>query len=164
MREWGLSMIETSRLRTFALVLAMPLAVAACANADKTASVGQPMPREKVRELVRKEAKAQGVPTSLALAVAQVESGFNPLAKSPVGAASLVLMLADRAESSSEPKPLGVVMHDESNRMVVFRIFSVDGARFVLTAAARGRPLLPNTLDPIVGKLEIVLARRTFAA
>lgn len=81
-----------------------------------------------------------------------------------VGAASLVLMLADRAESSSEPRPLGVVMHDESNRMVVFRIFTVDGARFVITAAARGRPLLPNALDPIVGKLETVLARRTFAA
>jgi soluble lytic murein transglycosylase-like protein len=71
----------------------MPLALAACANADKTASIAPPMAKEKVRELVRKEAKAQGVPTSLALAVAQVESGFNPLAKSPVGAMGVMQVM-----------------------------------------------------------------------
>ncbi|MEJ1935675.1 transglycosylase SLT domain-containing protein [Nostoc sp. NIES-2111] len=83
----------SSRLRSLSLVLAMPLAMAACANADKTASIPQPLPKEKVRELVRKEAKAQGVPTSLALAVAQVESGFNPLAKSPVGAMGVMQVM-----------------------------------------------------------------------
>lgn len=81
-----------------------------------------------------------------------------------VGMASLVLMLADRALHDGEPKPIGVVTHDESNRMVIHRIFGVDKSRFLLTAAARGKALTPSVLDPIVGKLEAVLARRTFAA
>ena len=74
--------------RVIMTAMALPLLVAASAStADHTGTIAPaPMPKEKVRELVRKEAKAQGVPTSLALAVAQVESGFNPLAKSNVGA------------------------------------------------------------------------------
>lgn len=79
-----------------------------------------------------------------------------------VGTASLVLMLADRANLNGEPKPLGLVLHDESNRSVAYRIFGVSGSRFVLTAATRGRALSPDVLDPLVGKLETVLAHREF--
>jgi hypothetical protein len=77
---------------------------------------------------------------------------------------SMVLMLADRAKRYGEPRPMGVVVQDESNRMMALRIFDVEGTRFLLTAAARGRSLLPSSLDPVIGKLETMLARRTVAA
>jgi len=76
-----------------------------------------------------------------------------------VAATSLMLIVADRADTNGEPRPLGFVVHDESNRMACYRIFEVDGARFILTVTARARQLVPSSLDPIVGQLEATLAR-----
>lgn len=88
-------MMDASHARAILAASAVSLMLAGCASSlDRTGTVvPAPMPREKVRELVRKEAKAQGVPTSLALAVAQVESGFNPLAKSNVGAMGVMQVM-----------------------------------------------------------------------
>lgn len=99
-----------------------------------------------------------GLPVAASANVGLAPDGVDRL----VGTASLVLMLADRANLNGEPKPLGLVLHDESNRTVACRIFGVDGSRFVLTAATRGRLLSPDVLDPLVGKLETVLAHRAF--
>ncbi|AKV00821.1 hypothetical protein AKJ09_07484 [Labilithrix luteola] len=98
-----------------------------------------------------------GLPVAASTNVDLAPDGVDRL----VGTASLVLMLADRANLNGEPKPLGLVLHDESNRTVAYRIFGVEGARFVLTAATRGRLLSPDALDPLVGKLETVLAHRS---
>ena len=76
------------------------------------------------------------------------------------GAASLMLLVIDRADRHGEPRPLGFVVHDESNRMVCHRIFAVDGTRFLLTVVTRSRPLVPSSLDPIIGRLEALLAQR----
>lgn len=94
-------MNDPFKARVIMTAMALPLLVAACASStDRTGTiVPAPMPKEKVRELVRKEAKAQGVPTSLALAVAQVESGFNPLAKSNVGAMGVMQVMPATARA-----------------------------------------------------------------
>ena len=76
-----------------------------------------------------------------------------------VGATSLMLVVADRADTNGEPRPLGFVVHDESNRMACYRIFEVDGNRFLLMVTTRARQLLPSSLDPIVGKVEATLSR-----
>ncbi|MCL2723395.1 MAG: hypothetical protein FWD69_03065 [Polyangiaceae bacterium] len=96
-----------------------------------------------------------GLPVATNASIATSPEGVDRL----VGAASLVLMVADRADKLGEPRPLCFVVQDESNRMICYRLFDVDGTRFLLTAATRGRPLTPNSLDPVVGKLEASLSR-----
>jgi len=75
------------------------------------------------------------------------------------GMAALVLTLVERAERCGQPRPIGVVVHDASNQMLVHRIFQVGGQAFMLTAVARGQEVSPNALDPALGKLERALAR-----
>jgi hypothetical protein len=74
--------------------------------------------------------------------------------------ASLVLTLVERSERSGEPKPIGVVVHDESNQMILHRVFIVGGVQFLLTAASRGQDVAPSALDPALGKLERALSRQ----
>ncbi len=80
------------------------------------------------------------------------------------GMASLVLTLVERAERASEPRPIGVVVHDESNQMLLHRIFRVGSQQFLLTAVARGIEVSPSALDPALGKLERALARTEASA
>ncbi len=75
------------------------------------------------------------------------------------GVSSLVLTLADRS-SEAGARPLAVLVHDDANRRILHRIFSVGDARFVLTAVARGRDLGTDALEPAVDKLEALLGRR----
>ncbi len=80
------------------------------------------------------------------------------------GMASLVLTLVERSERSGEPRPIGVVVHDESNQMLLHRIFRVGADQFLLTAVTRGKDVAPSALDPALAKLERVLARPTLHA
>lgn len=76
------------------------------------------------------------------------------------GMASLVLTLVERSDRSGEPKPIGVVVHDESNQMILHRLFLVGGVQFLLTAVSRGKDVAPNALDPALSKLEHALSRQ----
>jgi CTP:molybdopterin cytidylyltransferase MocA len=96
-----------------------------------------------------------GLPVATSTNIAASSDSIERL----VGASSLMLIVADRADTNGEPRPLGFVVHDESNRMACYRIFEVDGARFLLTVTTRARQLVPSSLDPIVGTLEATLAR-----
>ncbi len=75
------------------------------------------------------------------------------------GMASFLLTLVERSERSNVPKPIGVVVHDESNQMTLHRIFRVGGSLFLLTAVSRGQDITPDALDPALAKLERALAR-----
>jgi soluble lytic murein transglycosylase-like protein len=50
-----------------------------------------------IQNLIIQQANAQGVPSSIALAVAQIESAFNPSAVSPVGAQGLFQLMPGTA-------------------------------------------------------------------
>lgn len=76
------------------------------------------------------------------------------------GTASFLLTLADRAQRDGVPRPQAIVVLDESNQHVLHRIFTVDSARFTLTAVTRGVHVTPVALDAALGKLERVLAKR----
>lgn len=75
------------------------------------------------------------------------------------GMASLVLTLVERSERVGEPKPIGVVVHDESNQMLLHRIFRVGNQQFLLTAVSRGQDVAPSALDPALAKIERALSR-----
>jgi len=75
------------------------------------------------------------------------------------GVASLLITLIERSERSNEPRPIGVVVHDEANQRLLHRVFRVGGAQFLLTAVSRGQDVAPSALDPALGKLERALSR-----
>lgn len=50
-----------------------------------------------IQNLIVQQANAQGVPSSIALAVAQIESAFNPSAVSPVGAQGVFQLMPGTA-------------------------------------------------------------------
>jgi hypothetical protein len=81
-------------------------------------------------------------------------------AETLAGVSSLLLTLADRCVTTGAPRPIAVLVHDESNQRILHRIFSVGPTRFLLTAVARGLELAPQALDPALGKLEQVLTRQ----
>lgn len=75
------------------------------------------------------------------------------------GMASLILTLVERAARAGESKPIGVVIHDESNQRILHRIFQTGGASFLLTAVTKGQDVTPSALDVALGKLERALTR-----
>lgn len=80
------------------------------------------------------------------------------------GVSSLLVTFAERTAAAGAPAPIGVVVHDEANRMLLHRLFRVGPERYVLTAIARGRPIAPSALDPALGKIEELLAAEPLAA
>jgi predicted regulator of Ras-like GTPase activity (Roadblock/LC7/MglB family) len=71
---------------------------------------------------------------------------------------SMVLLLADRISRDNAPNPLAVMVHDESNKLTLCRIFRVGGKRLLLTAVSTDAQLLPTALDPALAKLDTVLS------
>lgn len=69
------------------------LPVLACLLLTVPSGASRGMDRQAVQDILREEAKASGVPVPLALAVAQVESGFRPDAVSPVGARGVMQVM-----------------------------------------------------------------------
>ncbi|MEZ4468480.1 MAG: hypothetical protein R3F43_29600 [bacterium] len=84
-------------------------------------------------------------------------------AEARAGLSALTLTLSDSHIQSGAPAPLAVMLHDAANQMIVSRIFTVDGDRFVLTAVSKGRFIPPNLLDPVLDKIEQLMADWTTA-
>ena len=77
--------------------------VVANANQNKQTLLNSPMPsRSKVREMVRSTAVAMGVDPRLALAHAQIESGFDPTAVSPANAIGTMQVIPSSGEWASQ--------------------------------------------------------------
>ncbi len=79
------------------------------------------------------------------------------------GTAAFFLTLSDRAERASLPRPLSCVVLDETNRMTVYRMFTVGASRFTLSAVSRGMNLAPGALDPALSPLERALMPRHYS-
>ncbi|MFO0735161.1 MAG: hypothetical protein U0270_04750 [Labilithrix sp.] len=92
----------------------------------------------------------------LPLAASAAASSVDWLA----GVASIVLTLVDRAERVGQPKPIGVLIRDDANQLLLHRAFDAGGNHFLLTAVTRAQDVSPNALDPALAKLERALARR----
>ncbi|MEZ4301263.1 MAG: hypothetical protein R3B70_40385 [Polyangiaceae bacterium] len=84
--------------------------------------------------------------------------------ESVAATSALLFMLADRIAECGLPSPMAVLVHDEANETILHRLFRVQGGRFMLTAAGRGRGLVPETLDPTLHMLERVLLREALPA
>jgi predicted regulator of Ras-like GTPase activity (Roadblock/LC7/MglB family) len=82
------------------------------------------------------------------------------------GIASLILTLAERIVANQQPAPLAVLLRDESNQLVLHRVFRLPFTeeRFILTAVAKGTTATPDLLDPALGALEELLAPSEQAA
>ncbi|MFD6813778.1 lytic transglycosylase domain-containing protein [Enteractinococcus coprophilus] len=77
--------------------------VVANANANKRALLAAPMPsRETVRQMVRNTAASMDVDPRLAMAHAQVESGFDPAAVSPANAIGTMQVIPSSGEWASQ--------------------------------------------------------------
>lgn len=107
---------------------------------------------------------AQG---SLAAVLLTDETGL-PIASSTqarhseqlAGIASLILTLAERIVANEQPGPLAVLLRDESNQLILHRVFRLPFTqeRYILTAVAKGTGITPESLDPALAALEEVLA------
>ncbi|MFO0579345.1 MAG: hypothetical protein U1A78_35535 [Polyangia bacterium] len=82
------------------------------------------------------------------------------------GIASLILTLAERIVANQQPAPLAVLLRDESNQLVLHRVFRLPFTeeRYILTAVAKGATATPEILDPALGALEELLAPSEDAA
>lgn len=96
------------------------------------------------------------------LPLASNTSGVDPDVQA--GMASMLLTLFDRIESNGQPCPLAAVFRDEANRLILHRVFRVQGARFVLTAVSLGMPVSPEALDPALVSIERMLNRQAWGA
>ncbi len=65
----------------------------------------RPIAREEIPLLVLRKAEEHGVPPSIALAVARVESGFNPNARSPAGAVGVMQLMPGTAKALGVSDP-----------------------------------------------------------
>lgn len=80
-----------------------PDAVVRNANANKQTLLNSPMPsRTQVRDMVRSTASSMGVDPGLALAHAQIESGFDPTAVSPANAIGTMQVIPSSGEWASQ--------------------------------------------------------------
>lgn len=87
-------LVERSNLKA-ALLAAAGVALAACTT---DVAARHTMDRASVKQLVAREAVDMGVPVSLALAVAHVESNFDPKAESHKGARGVMQIMPATAK------------------------------------------------------------------
>ena len=71
--------------------------------------------------------------------------------------ASLLVLLSDRVARDGAAVPQSLLLHDESNQLILCRIFSVASQRLILTATARAGQLQLGSLDPVLPKIENAL-------
>jgi hypothetical protein len=79
--------------------------------------------------------------------------------ESYAGFSALLLTVADRITQSGAPAPVAIVVRDAAAQQILYRVFGVGTARYMLTAVARGVFLAPEALDPALGKLETALTK-----
>lgn len=82
-----------SRRRFLAAVAVGGAAAGLLVSSAGEAQASAPPPREEIKALVVREARSLGVPVSLALAVAEAESAFDPRAESPKGARGVMQVM-----------------------------------------------------------------------
>ena len=75
------------------------------------------------------------------------------------GVSSLILTLADRVAQAGSPTPTAVLVRDNSNQLILHRIFPVADERFLLTAVAKGGEVSTAALDPALAALEDILEK-----
>jgi multidrug efflux pump subunit AcrA (membrane-fusion protein) len=75
------------------------------------------------------------------------------------GVWSMLTAVCDRVERVGAPVPLAFVVLDASHGLSVHRLFRAGDNRFVLTALAHGADIVPDALDPALGKLMHLLTR-----
>jgi hypothetical protein len=71
---------------------------------------------------------------------------------------AMVLLFADRIGRNEAPKPLSLLVHDESNLATLCRIFHVGEQRLLLSAVSTGTQLTCIALDPALSKVGAVLS------
>lgn len=74
-------------------------------------------------------------------------------------AASLLLTLTDRLDSSGQPAAVGAVVRDTEGRLVLHRIFLAGRERYVLTGVSKGTSLSPEALDPVLPQIRQLLVQ-----
>lgn len=75
------------------------------------------------------------------------------------GISSLILSLADRVSTTGGATPLAVLIRDSSNQLILHRIFTAAGDRFLLTGVSKSSEVPTTALDPVLAALEEVLAK-----
>lgn len=80
------------------------------------------------------------------------------------GIASMLLTVFERAARNEQPRPLAAVFRDEAHRLLIHRVFAVQGARFVLTAVSMGMDVGPEALDPALVSIERMMTRQAWRA
>lgn len=74
------------------------------------------------------------------------------------GVSSLILSLADRVTKTGGPTPTAVLVRDTANQIILHRIFTAGGERFLVTAVSKGE-VSSTALDPALTALENVLGK-----
>jgi hypothetical protein len=80
------------------------------------------------------------------------------------GISSLLVTLNEQFIKADQPAPRAVVIHDAANQIAVSRIFTVDGACYLLTAVTSGREVPPTVLDPVLEKIESLMGDWTMTS
>jgi adenosyl cobinamide kinase/adenosyl cobinamide phosphate guanylyltransferase len=102
------------------------------------------------------------VSDEVGLPLASNRGGVDP--EVHAGIASMLLTVFERAARNDQPRPLGAVFRDEAHRLVIHRVFTVQSARFVLTAVSMGMDVGPEALDPALVSIERMMTRQTWRA
>lgn len=84
-------------------------------------------------------------------------------AETLAGISAMLLTLFDRVATHAEPRPRAAVFRDEGGRLVVYRVFNLQGTRLVLTAVNSGALVPPEVLDPALVSIERALNRHRWA-
>lgn len=64
------------------------------------------------------------------------------------GISALLVNVRERTITAEQPAPYAFVVHDESHREILYRVFTLDDEEYVLIAIAQGLELTHDVLDP----------------
>jgi|GEM_PF-1539620 len=84
--------------------------------------------------------------------------GHSSKLEALAGSSSLLFVLSDRFKRVGIPSPNAFVAHDDKNA-TLYRIFSVDGARYMLSVISSNPNMSPSMFDGIVHKLQSLLSK-----
>ena len=73
------------------------------------------------------------------------------------GISALLVNVRERTIAAEEPAPYAFVVHDESHRSILHRVFTVEEEEYVLIAISQGVTLPHDVLDPVLPYLSQIL-------